>query len=479
MKKLKPKEVLIAARESSLNDYIKTTLLDNNSIIKSYDSVTYNTIENLIGELGEIQTKPGRQNAQVNPGYGFSTANTGVSYSNMYASNIQFYDPANIDNTTIKSFTNKKEEIEVDINYQHRCLIDSANNFHYIQCPQDTTLSDSELLDIALHNSSKNIMLIPKFPDVIEKKRKPLNLLNRKKVVNKDLIKKEVFYSKTNHLFNIPCSFDDFYKEYTKDINFDKFLGNRKNDTCAKGVVFYNRLKRYYGITTGKLFDAVNAEVISINVNSNNQYINSSSYKLENLDLNLAACTDKQKFTKFFRFRVKDYKKSAELLGAITSKKKLVGYITGYVEIYTGWHCKDGVNRNVIMIYNNSDGSGCTFLPEDIEIFTINENLLQKNSTKKLDKRIIVGNQAIVIDDKKLNNLSKRDIVTVSNIKVNNTNMKNSVVTVIDSNGIKQITLLKQLKSYYGTKTPIIEKKSNPKRKLNEEKIITSGEISF
>lgn len=352
---------------------------------------------------------------------------------------------------------------EETIEYTYRYLLTpNKRESYYVRFPKDYPADDNTLLDIALRGSDRQIRIIDNLPNQNVNKnpksvKKPglfnAGLLNiRIPKVEHNNISLDDFELKFSNLFTKPVlNIKEFYKTY-KTIGRDQFLRFLGRNTCVKNqcLSFKNDHTRevIYGLTTGVYYPESNSvEVITINKTlRTGSYNDKSSYKLSKFNLDAISFNDNSAISKFIRYKIIDYKNSVSEFGQPTIKKKLKGKILiGERVRPTRLTNKTGEKvLDCAEIYTSK--TSYIFCLEDLQMFEIDPNLLPKVDMKE-NKKIKVGSQVKLIDDRKLVNFKKGDQATVMNLSPSKSNFKNSLV-VISNKNIKETVLLKQVKLY-------------------------------
>lgn len=380
-----------------------------------------------------------------------------------------------------------KDEDIVKKDYSYRCII-SKNKIHcnYIRFPKGLECTDEELIAHAERGSHRDVQFIDylpnQLPDFINKpvKRRGGFLPGRAPAFVPN-IDPGAFALKTNQLFDKPVDFDT-YLGLTMAPGMDHriFRGNIVPKLDGLGHLVDNEylaLKNIFlvdglnnlGVSTG-VVKGNSVEVIALDNYASMK--ETTSFKITEFNLDtVRVANNRHHNSKFFRFKVVGSDKSSEVFKQKTAKKKYVGKIlpADFCRYYPNWQAADGATYNVFVVYQ--DAKELVYLAEEIEIIGINSAYLQKQAPKQI-KSLEKGKKARVVDDKRLMNLVKGDIVTITSItsKAN----KRSVATVTAENGSKHTILLKQLKPYVNIKE--ISGKASIAAKASTKTIITIEE---
>lgn len=366
-------------------------------------------------------------------------------------------------------------------------------NLYYEQDPNywqdDIILEDKKIeYKYRLHLNKNSEICFIKYPIKLENLTN-LELLNHKEVTTVTNLPKNTKFNNKNNIIENNIKLDNFdlntfnlnniklfspidkkvYYDILKNITLlttDSFKKKINNNKCPIGVNIFdqekprinnNVLNEY--ITTGNIVND-SIEVVCINLKSKNNgimwhYFDKSKFSLSYISyFNFRVNKGTFKYLNYFiKIKIKTVDHSISLFGNKTAKTKLLNQIYEMNDfvILTDYYSAKLKNKIEIIQINTSNtkdrNKWMKFDVNDIEFLLIDSSKLTKSKNKN-KINYTKGMQVKIVNDRRLINFKKGDILTLDSLKKNNNNLLNSKIVVKNDKNLTETLLLKQIKPY-------------------------------
>lgn len=337
--------------------------------------------------------------------------------------------------------------------YIYRCILSNDGlNRVFLKIPKGINLTDEELLN-AGYEGRQNIRILDYLPnrekEILFKKKKKSNLKKKEAI---KYIPANDFYTKTNDLFIDfkPFTLKHLYDTLVRSEGRAGLIASCNGKTCKAFEVIYDKNIKLIGLTTGLMKDGL-VQVIGLtnDCGSLNEYNAKSNFVHAYMDpRECSGITSSSNILKFFRVKVTSAAKTNSLMTNYKNYRlKLVGEIFGADRISFNMHDFNGSGAiPCFSFYTQTTDNALRFHPDDFEVRLVDIKKLPLLNPKS-NKDITQNSICTIVDDRRLNGLVRGDRVKVLSIKTSKSNMKNSVVTVMEVKSKNRfIVLLKQLK---------------------------------